>query len=136
METLRFKAVPEASAHARHCMCVLKPSIPKEIFDDVQLLTSELVTNSVRHAGFDSDGWVDLAFSNSNGTVYVQVSDDGPGPRPHSPCIPPNFQESGRGLVLVDKVADRWGVRLGARAATWFEIDLPHSGAPRSARLP
>ncbi|MER5662076.1 ATP-binding protein [Streptomyces mirabilis] len=72
------------------------------------------------------------------GTIRVEVTDTCgdrlPRPRPFAPDA-----ESGHGLVLVDALADRWGVVSGPppRKTVWAEIDLlppehsgPYSGAP------
>ena len=60
------------------------------------------------------------------GTVRVEVRDPGPGfSRPSFDDQPP-LGTSGRGLYLVDALADRWGVSRtpGGEARVWFEIDI------------
>ncbi|HZB30327.1 MAG TPA: ATP-binding protein, partial [Streptosporangiaceae bacterium] len=55
--------------------------------------------------------------------LRVSVSDSGPGFhwRPPDPRRPP--EEGGYGLVLVDRMARRWGVEPGADSTTvWFEL--------------
>ncbi len=73
------------------------------------------------------------------GTIRVEVTDARGGTRPPQPRPFAPDAESGRGLVLVDAVADRWGVVSGPppRKTVWAEIDLlppehsgPYSGAP------
>ena len=74
------------------------------VLDDVRLLVSELVTNSIRHARLAPSQWVDLAVRIEGDTVRVEVIDPGPGFRP-SVLRPTLYQESGWGLYLVEQVA-------------------------------
>lgn len=83
----------------------------------VALLTSELVTNAVVHARSD----VEVTVSLGARAVRVEVADDGPG-RPAVRRAGPD-SPSGRGLTLVDAVADRWGVDHAAPGKSiWFEV--------------
>lgn len=86
--------------------------------DTVELLVSELVGNAVRHTGAQTFG---LRIRRRRGWVRVEVRD----PSRALPCLMPvrAMDTSGRGLFLVDKLADRWGVDLQARGkTTWFEL--------------
>jgi hypothetical protein len=69
-----------------------------------------------------------LALLDRDGTLRIEVMDTRGDDLPlhHRPA--PDA-ESGRGLLLVDALADRWGVRLGPvpRKTVWAEIDLPPS---------
>src|SRR5207245_2733634 len=51
--------------------------------------------------------------------VRVEVSDPGPGFQPRTAGPEPG----GFGLMLVERLADRWGVDPGGRSRVWFEID-------------
>jgi hypothetical protein len=55
--------------------------------------------------------------------VTLTVSDAGPGfvPRPPAPDLD---SEAGRGLLIVDALADRWGVDTSAGTRVWAEVDL------------
>ena len=90
-----------------------------EMLDDVKLLVNELVTNSVKFAG---RGRIALRLVTSDDSVRVEVHDDGPGFAPSKPR-PALSDTSGRGLFLVDALADRWGVTLDGTTCVWFEID-------------
>lgn len=87
---------------------------------DVQLMVSELATNSIQHSGSQFD--VTLERLNDE-DVRVEVRDFGPG-------TPERFDPSpdasrGRGLQIVDFLAKRWGVatRPGAEGkSTWFVV--------------
>jgi anti-sigma regulatory factor (Ser/Thr protein kinase) len=91
----------------------------------VALLATELVANSVRHAGLDPDDEVELLVESLDGAVRVEVSDSGPGyfPLPHTRSRPGRRIE--HGLNLVDVLADRWGFRRGFPGCSlWFDVDL------------
>jgi anti-sigma regulatory factor (Ser/Thr protein kinase) len=82
------------------------------------LLVSELVGNAVRHTGARTFG---LRMLRRRGWIRIEVQDPSRG----LPCLMPvhELDISGRGLFLVDKLSDRWGVDLLPRGkTTWFEM--------------
>lgn len=88
-----------------------------ERMDRASLLVSELVTNAIRHAG----GQVRVRMRRGSRTISVEVADnDTRMPRPRRAA---GTDEGGRGLQLVDALADRWGVRpTGEGKVVWFEL--------------
>jgi anti-sigma regulatory factor (Ser/Thr protein kinase) len=133
---LRLPSTMEAPGSARQALDDLASDLAPGVLDDVRLLVSELVTNSVRHAGLGEQGWVELRATLRGGTLRVEVGDPGPGFLPEIPQ-PTMYQESGWGLYLVEQVASRWGVVDRAGGLVWFEIDdaTVRSGRPsRSSR--
>jgi anti-sigma regulatory factor (Ser/Thr protein kinase) len=94
------------------------------------LLVSELVTNAVLHAGTELEVAVDVR------PLLVQVSvRDGS-------CAPPavrrydRYAPTGRGLHLLETLADRWGVDVeDAQKRVWFELarEPPRPGERRRA---
>jgi anti-sigma regulatory factor (Ser/Thr protein kinase) len=106
---------------ARRSLEALRPRIDASTLDDVKLLVSELVTNSVQHAGENSDSWVGLRLRLLPNAVRAEIIDPGPGfLQERGPA--PRDQESGRGLYLVDLISDRWGVEGNDITRVWFEI--------------
>ena len=92
------------------------------VFGDVVLLISELVTNSVRHAGLDATQPLQLVVTTEGPMVKVTVRDPGPGFSPPQPPTDPHHV-GGWGLVLVDQLAERWGVeRDGDANVVWCEL--------------
>jgi PAS domain S-box-containing protein len=87
-----------------------------------RLLLSEVVTNSVRHGGCGPAEWIALDVELSTHGLRVEVSDQGAGFAARRPVRPDPDDEEGRGLYLVDRLADRWGVAEGGRRV-WFELD-------------
>ena len=88
-------------------------------------LASETVTNAVRHGSpADGSGVVRLAARWTSGRVYVAVTDDGAGGTAPTVRTPILNAVSGRGLLLVDAIASRWGfARVDhGRRRVWFEL--------------
>lgn len=84
------------------------------------LLTSELVTNAVTHGR----GVPTLSVEIAAGVMRVSVGDDGDA-QPVLRRDPSPAAEGGRGIFLIDRLADRWGVRASASGGklVWFELD-------------
>jgi anti-sigma regulatory factor (Ser/Thr protein kinase) len=99
------------------------------LVDDAVLLTSELVTNAVVHAGTP----VEVTCKLTDGGVEVVVSDGHPArlvPEPPENEHIPAERTSGRGLLLPAALATAWGVTYGRAAkAVWFRIGNPDPGA-------
>ncbi|MFC8917344.1 SpoIIE family protein phosphatase [Streptomyces sp. NPDC057116] len=97
-----------------------------DVVDDAVVLTSELVTNAVIHAGTAADV---LCLRTENG-VRIEVADryperevplQGTGRSATSPD-----SENGRGLLLCAALASRWGVEYSpTHKQVWFQLDLP-----------
>jgi anti-sigma regulatory factor (Ser/Thr protein kinase) len=121
---VELEAGPEAAAYARGALMVLEPRIDPRVMEDVRLLVSELVTNSVRHSGAPDGEAVLLGVGLDSGKVHVDVADAGSGFDPQ-PRTPGQSKAGGWGLFLVEKLADRWGVSRNGRTRVWFEIDSP-----------
>ena len=124
---IRLHPNRDAPANARRALDELSGRLSPNVLDDVRLLVSELVTNSIRHARLAPSQWVDLAVRIEGDTVRVEVIDPGPGFRP-SVLRPTLYQESGWGLYLVEQVANRWGVVDDGAIHVWFEIDNASRG--------
>jgi anti-sigma regulatory factor (Ser/Thr protein kinase) len=119
---LRLRGGPEAVSLARHSLNDLEKELGTELFEDMRLLVSELVTNSVRHAVAATESTVMLEVSVREDLVRCCVSDTGPGFEP-AERTPEDDPASGWGLFLVEQLSDRWGVDLNAGTSVWFEID-------------
>jgi anti-sigma regulatory factor (Ser/Thr protein kinase) len=90
-----------------------------ELVDPVELLVSELVTNAVVHVGAD----VRLRLERLPAGVRVRVFDAGDDTLSARRRDVPPDSPSGRGLLIVDNVADRWGVeRTASGKQVWFEL--------------
>jgi serine phosphatase RsbU (regulator of sigma subunit)/anti-sigma regulatory factor (Ser/Thr protein kinase) len=88
------------------------------IVDTAVLLTSELVTNALAHGAPQ----VHVSVQALDGAYRVSVDDEDP----RQPVLraATRDDEHGRGLVLVDVLANRWGVDTAGRGkSVWFELD-------------
>jgi anti-sigma regulatory factor (Ser/Thr protein kinase) len=113
-----------AAGDARRALERLAGALTEPQLRDVRLLTSELVTNAVRHAGLGPGDRIGLRVSLDPHALRVEVRDPGHG-FVRRPPPPDPERASGWGLFLVEAVADRWGME-GTDPGTriWFELDL------------
>ncbi|MFE3326490.1 ATP-binding protein [Streptomyces sp. NPDC059176] len=98
--------------------------IPHDVLDTAQLLVSELVTNAVTHA----EGPVGLlllhTWRGGHPVLRVEVTDAST--RPAQREEPAEQDEHGRGLDLVETLADRWGQDAFAHGKRiWCELMRP-----------
>ena len=112
----------EAPHAARELIDRLELSQP--LAGDVQLLTHELVSNSVRHSGADPDSSIELTLEYENESLRVEVLDAGKGFVAETD-VPRSRREGGMGLYLVEMLAERWGVERRNGTCVWFEIGAP-----------
>lgn len=97
-----------------------------DIIDDAVVLTSELVTNAVVHAGTAAE----VLCLRSDDHVRIEVSDRYPEREIPLQSSAINMgspdREGGRGLQLCAALAARWGVDYSAtHKLVWFRLDLP-----------
>ena len=111
-------AEARSAARARALISQKLADLPAESLEVVLLLTTELVTNAVRHAA----GPVGLHVAWSDRDVRVEVEDRSP----ERPVVRPINREAlnGRGLLLVDGLANGWGVRsTDTVKRVWFSLE-------------
>ena len=113
-----------APAAARKLIEPLATEVEDEVLDDLRLLVNEVVTNCVKHAGLGARDSIELKVSLTSRVVNVQVSDQGCGFTPEHPELDVN-DTSGRGLFLLEAMADSWGVVSNGSTCVWFELLLP-----------
>ncbi|WP_328317661.1 ATP-binding protein [Streptomyces sp. NBC_00388] len=103
--------------------------------DAAQLCVSELTANVIKHVGAGTP--TTLTVSTDGARLRMEVRD--PDRRALPTLLSPDMNsEGGRGMALVDALADRWGVLLSADCKiTWCELDLAPTakGAPASDRI-
>lgn len=115
-----FEPIPDSAASARDFVerALARSRCPPDVIDQARLLTSELVTNAIRHAATESR----VTVTCDGRRIRVEVEDDGCGRAVLQPPSPD--AAGGRGLQIVDTVAERWGDRPASRDgyAVWFEL--------------
>jgi signal transduction histidine kinase len=113
---------PEAGIAARQAVIASNGALPASVRADVLLLVTELVTNAVRHAGVGPEQPIRVGLRRLPQRVRVEVTDPGSGfARVHPRS---NGDDSGGwGLLLVDRIADRWGAwPTASGTCVWFEV--------------
>ena len=125
MATLHLEPVVESTPIARHWVAAHLRDLPSEVSGCAALLTSELVTNAVLHAG--TPMCVTLHILPNR--IRVDVADGNP--------IFPSVKEygreaaTGRGLTLFNTLAGDWGVQaVDGGKIVWFELPVDYPVAP------
>jgi len=115
---LELDAQPESASLARgFTATVLERAGWGHVVDTATLLVSELVTNAVRH------GHPPCALTVTIGTDDVELAVEDGDPTLPVPRDPDPTSEDGRGYLLVDALATRWGIRpLAQGKAAWFTL--------------
>ena len=128
---LDLPAGPRAPSAAREALDGLEDHLDPRLLENVRLLVSELVTNSLRHAGIRRRDAIRLRVLVTTEFVRAEVCDSGPGFDARIP-VPTVGQVGGWGLFLVEQIADRWGVETSDDNCVWFEISR-HLQSARSS---
>ncbi|MFC9949669.1 ATP-binding protein [Streptomyces prasinus] len=99
--------------------------LPHRITEAAEHLVAELAANAATHGRLTGRDFR-LALLDRVGILRIEVTDTRGDDLPR-PGRPAPDTESGRGLLLVEALADRWGVELGPvlRKTVWAELDLP-----------
>lgn len=117
--SLRIAGREDAAGAARRALSHLRVEVDEPALETARLLVSELVGNSVKHAGAESVG---LEVIVTRSSLWAEVTDDGPGFERLSEQQM-TASDSGWGLFLVERLADRWEVSSdGARTRVSFEL--------------
>jgi anti-sigma regulatory factor (Ser/Thr protein kinase) len=123
VESTVLAAGPEAPALARDFVAGMDLGLPAEREHHLELMVSELVTNSVVHAGLESGDPIDVGVRSRPDRVRIEVTDAGAGFDRREEAADRDGLLGGWGLVIVERLASRWGVASDSRFAVWFEID-------------
>lgn len=116
-----FPATPESVREARHVVMatLIEASCTPDTIEVARLLVSELVTNVLRHARSES---VTVEVVVHEPAFRVAVHDEDPAmPQPRDASAE---DLDGRGLALVDMLAERWAAEQKdpKGKVTWFEL--------------
>jgi anti-sigma regulatory factor (Ser/Thr protein kinase) len=95
-------------------------AVGDELLASLELLTTELVSNAVRHGGAGDGETVVLHLAIAPRCLRIEVCDDGRG---FEPGRPTPYGEGGYGLFIVSEVSSRWGVSREDSTCAWFELD-------------
>ena len=99
--------------------------VSAEVIEEAELVTTELVTNSLRHASPLADRTVRVHWKARGSCVEIEVSDGGAETEP-VPAARAVWATSGRGLRIVRSIAHEWGVQRDEKQTTvWAALGGP-----------
>ena len=126
----RLPSALETPARARQRLSEVDGVLAPARASEAQLLVSELVTNALMHA--PRGGGIRLRIALGGDRMRVEVYDPGQGFEPvRPPPAPAAAAPRGRGLFLLDQLADRWGnARTREGHCVWFELDRGERRGP------
>ena len=119
----RVTAEPAAVGEARRFLRanLLAWDVDDEIADTAVLCLSELVTNAVIH----SHAGCAVRVALDDGLLTITVRDGGAADATSGAALDDPLQVHGRGLLVVEALASRWGYDLDADGTTvWFELEV------------
>ncbi|WP_170191918.1 ATP-binding protein [Saccharothrix syringae] len=130
-EAVLVRALDETSLReVRHLVRVLLDGRAGVAVDDAVLVTDELVSNARRHG--EPPRTCRLALVDEARRLRVEVDDTSA----EEPRIRTPDESGGRGLVIVDTLAEAWGVRHHPGGKTvWAEVVLDRPGGGRAPHL-
>ncbi len=119
---LWFAGVARAPSSARSALSVLEPHLGEDRLQGLRLVITELITNSIRHSGMDDQAVVGLDIRLQDGVLRCTVSDPGSGFEKPEVVRPHADRAGGFGLVILDSVADSWGVERDELFRVWCQL--------------
>jgi anti-sigma regulatory factor (Ser/Thr protein kinase) len=122
-----------APGAARRTLRIVCEGSDRVAIADAELAVTEIVTNAVLHAGGDG---VSISFWSEGPTLDVVVDDGGRGFSPRMGS-PDDDQIGGRGLSLVDTLAESWGSSICDPSSVWMRFAMPDdAGAHLKTKAP
>jgi serine/threonine-protein kinase RsbW len=112
----------DAPLAARSALAGLAAQIGEDVLERSQLVITELVTNSVKHALLQPSQQIDVRIVLIGDRLLTEVVDAGSGFDPAVASAPDAV--GGWGLSIVRQLTDRWGVDLAGSTRVWCEFDL------------
>jgi anti-sigma regulatory factor (Ser/Thr protein kinase) len=123
---------PSSVAIARQCLTaeLIAVGVLESVIDDVNVIISELMSNALRHARPLPSGQVRLAWSTSDDAIEIAVCDGGARTEPRR-GHPTLSSLGGRGLGIVETIAECWGVDHDHDGTTvWAVLRSPQLAGP------
>lgn len=125
---------PSSVAIARQCLSseLIASGVLPSVVDDANVIMSELLSNALRHARPLPSGQIKLMWISTGDAIEVAVSDGGAmtEPRRNNPTL---SSLGGRGLGIVESLAECWGVRYEDGGTTVWAV-LPSAQSPTNGR--
>ena len=113
----------------RLCADLLASGVYEETAEDATVIVSELISNALRHARPLPSGDIRVAWFRQGDLIRLAVSDGGAMTEPRR-SHPTLSSLGGRGLGIVESLAECWGVRYEDGSTTvWAVLNVPQSAA-------
>lgn len=119
--TRSFPLTPLAPSEARRALDELAPALEAETFQDLRIVVTELVANTVRHWGARQADHVQLTVKLAPARVRVEVLHAG---ETRSAAPAGTGGGHGIGLLLIERLVSRWGIEPGPGTKMWAELPL------------
>ena len=112
-----------SARRVRQVLDQVRPHVNPSVADDLELISTELVTNSLRHDCQLPGHRIRFEVALEDDRIRAEVTDDGLSAT--RPAVRYHDEESfgGRGLAIVDRHANRWDVIVNGEVTVWFELD-------------
>jgi anti-sigma regulatory factor (Ser/Thr protein kinase) len=121
MSHLTVPARPEAGAIARRAVSEWLGEHPR--LDDALLALTELVNNAVLHGGLGPGEQLTITMTPEHSGIRLTVRHVGVLFDTNRPSSPTRDAGASRGLAIVERIADSWGVDSdGSEVTAWFEV--------------
>ncbi|MGJ5898362.1 ATP-binding protein [Streptomyces niveiscabiei] len=115
-----IEAVPTARRRVVELARRLDLILSDDLLATIELLASEVIANAVVYSGATCS----VAVTRNLESLRVEITDENPSLPTITEAEPDD--ETGRGLLLVDTLADTWGTQPSSLGkTTWFEITCP-----------
>jgi anti-sigma regulatory factor (Ser/Thr protein kinase) len=120
---LSLAASPGAPREARRALAGMSNPLDRDLAERVDLVVSELVTNSLKYADVGRSDRIELSVSLRPALLRIEVTDPGKGFELVALRRGREDEAGGWGLWVVDQMADRWGVDFSHSTHVWCEFD-------------
>lgn len=128
-----FRGQQSEVRQLRRWLAALLPDGPER--DDLTSVAVELATNAIQHTASGQDGWFTVELACHGRVAWIAVTDEG-GPGAPRPSDDP-MSDCGRGLIIVQALAESCGVRGDSRGRTvWAEVACPAAAPARPRPRP
>lgn len=123
-QRIELRADPSSCAVARRLIEQLEEVLPSSLVGDLLLVADELVTQALLVGHLDpARDMIIFELDAGRFDITLAVEDPTDAFRPRRPT---RREEQGLGLVIIERVADRWGVeRVGHVTRTWASFAVP-----------
>lgn len=120
---MELEPTPDAAGRVRAAVTTaLDRTLAPEVVENILMVATELVSNSVMHAGAPPGGRITFRLR-AERRVRLEVEDGGRGFGGARPAVmDPGRDPGGRGLLIVDLLSEEWGVEEDGRVIVWAEL--------------